>query len=115
MDLVTVLEFLLLNDFGVTTEVSFRFRMRGAWFVGETAQDRTELFNFLGKLYETRSGLVHRGVITHTNFTFRGKDIVSVLQLADEAEKICEAIVRKLLERGAMMSSQEWAALVLGR
>lgn len=57
VDYTTTLEALLLPK--ETTELKFRLRLFGAYFLGATASDRERIFRDLGDVYNARSTIVH--------------------------------------------------------
>ena len=58
VDFVIALESVLLS--GIKSgELSFRFRLNGAFYLSSRAQERLDIYNRLKKLYELRSALVH--------------------------------------------------------
>jgi hypothetical protein len=47
---------------GTNDELSFRLALRAAWFLGQSANERREIFGQLKKVYDSRSRVVHGGV-----------------------------------------------------
>jgi hypothetical protein len=54
------LESLLLQ--GSNDELSFRLALRGAWLLGQSANERSEIFGQLKKVYDSRSRVIHGGI-----------------------------------------------------
>jgi Apea-like HEPN len=47
---------------GTNDELSFRLALRAAWLLGQSANERREIFGELKKVYDSRSRVVHGGV-----------------------------------------------------
>ena len=64
IELGIALEALLLNDLDDERgELTLRFRLRGARLLGETLEERANIYRLLGNVYTLRSAAVHRGTI----------------------------------------------------
>ena len=111
LDLGIALEMLLLNEEHNRQELpgqlSLHFRLRGAWLLGESAEERLELYRKLREIYTFRSKIAHNGFSSELNkLPFDKRDA----KLNSHIE-ICERIIRRLILRGAPKS---WDALILG-
>jgi|SRR5579871_168011 len=69
VDLVTCLEGLLVPS--TATEISYRFRVHGALYLANAKDERSELYESLKAMYDTRSKIVHR------SSSFPKHDVVS--------------------------------------
>ena len=61
IDLGIAFEALYLSDISETTELSFRLRLRAAWYLGKNEEDRRRLMKEFGEIYDWRSKVVHTG------------------------------------------------------
>ena len=66
IDLGVAFEALLLNDRSHKDQIAFTFRLRAAWFLGSSKDNRRELINLFDKIYECRSKAVHTGRLNGT-------------------------------------------------
>ncbi len=102
IDLGIALESLLLE--GVRDELSFRLRIRGAWLLGRTPQERDAIMRSLRDVYECRSTAVHEG---HLGRTIRRRDVSEVLATG-------AAIAAQVIIAIARHGWPDWDSLVLG-
>jgi hypothetical protein len=103
IDLGIGLEALLLHNLGKDRgELSFRFSLHGAWLLGATGAERTEIHKMLRSMYQLRSQAVHVGEIdfNQENSAVFGKSI-----------ELCQRLIRAMIER---MCKVDWSQLVMG-
>ena len=104
VDLRMALEALYLRDFNseYSQEMRFRLSLFGAWFLGQTFEDRKEIRRTLRVAYDAASGAVHSGKI---DFNPKNR------QLLTDAQDLCRRGIMKLLREGF---PADWGDLVLG-
>ena len=103
LDYVTALEACLLPG-DSQSELSYQFRLRGAWFLGATRDERGALLAAFKRTYEMRSRLVHGG---HPH---RASDVAPV---ATQARELAQRVLLKSLDAG-WPSAEMFRDLVLG-
>ena len=105
LDLCIALEMLLLSDNKQADQLSLSFRLRGAWLIGETSEQKRNYYNDLRDLYTHRSKVAHTGFLTDKPSKY--KEITDAFpRYLDLAEKI----IKKLLNDG----TPDWNNLILG-
>jgi hypothetical protein len=105
IDLGIAMEILLLHDRSKPDQLAFPFRLRGAWLLAKTPEERVEIERSLSKIYECRSQAVHRG-----KCAAQFKDI-SLSALLERGQDLCTELAKTILRRG---SFPNWNELVLG-
>lgn len=104
LDLGIALEMVLLhaehNKNELPGQLHNHFRLRGAWLIGESFDERSDLFGKLGKIYTQRSQVAHNGVLSKSD----GENILDHISIA-------EKILSKLIVNGP---PSDWNRLVLG-
>ena len=110
IDLGIAFEALYLSDISETTELSFRLRLRAAWFLGKGKKHRKELMKDFSQIYEWRSKPVHTGRLPNkTKRTpFTQKEINEFIK---KAQDLCRKSIIKILEDGEF---PDWNNLILG-
>lgn len=103
IELGIALESLLLDD-GSDSELALRLRIRGAWLLGENAEDRVRIMRVLENLYKCRSQAVHRGRFS-TGIVSLGPE-----SILNEGARLTARAIRRIAEKGF----PEWMGLVLG-
>jgi hypothetical protein len=106
IDLGIALEALFLE--GVGEQLSLMFRLRGAWFLGDTSDSRKKLFEDLNDLYDIRSKAVHNGGFEQI---YKKKNEEDVAKLLDRGISYCRKAIIKIISAGKF---PEWKSLVLG-
>jgi hypothetical protein len=107
VDLGVSLEALLFNPNDVPSEISFKFKMRGAVLASELPDDRKAAFKLLDRIYALRSAAAHGAVFEEDDETRAsvGGDLRTGIVLADQLiQRVL--ILRKL--------PGNWNALILG-
>jgi len=103
LDFVIALEALLLPS--RSTDLSYRFRIHGAYFIADTPAERRVVFDTLNSLYELRSRIVHGG----KKHPSRGELINAV----DDGRRLAARGLLKAV-RGKFPNSLEFTRMVLG-
>ena len=111
IELGVALEAFFLSDED-QSELSYRLRLRCAWWLGETPEERIQLMEWAGVIYKCRSVAVHRGYLAEKLQEkwakgFRGLDTRKFIH--EGCGRVLRAIALAL-ERGM----PDWATLVLG-
>lgn len=110
IDLGVSFEALYLNDESPNDQISFTFRLRAAWHLGATKEERKDLIAFFGKVYECRSKAVHTGRLDN-KVKLKGKDKIPTDAFLKEADALCAKAIKKIVQAGAFPN---WGDLILG-
>lgn len=106
IDLGIALEMLLLSDIQKGEhQLSNHFRMRGAWLLGKTWEERGEIATTLRTIYDNRSKVAHGGEISTT-----GDNTALRNQRASH-----EQMASRIFQRIALDGFPNWNDLVLGK
>ncbi len=103
LDLGIALESLLLEN-SKGDQLSLTFRLRGAWFIGKTAEERSAYFKTLHEIYKLRSEVAHSG---------GSKTLAGSSPYEDKLShhfRLAEKIARKAI----LEPSPDWDRLILG-
>ncbi|WP_319413175.1 HEPN domain-containing protein [uncultured Cohaesibacter sp.] len=110
LDLGIALEMVLLHSENNKNELPGQlhnhFRLRGAWLMGKSFEDRLKCYKMLGKIYSQRSQVAHNGVLSSPNS-------IKYIQLSEEIKEhiaLAERILFKLIVEGP---PKDWTSLVL--
>ena len=110
IDLGIAFEAIYLSDISETTELSFRLRLRAAWYLGKKARHRNELMKDFSQIYEWRSKVVHTGKLPNktkkTPFTQQ-----EIEEFVKKAQDLCQKSIMKILEE---QEFPNWSSLILG-
>jgi hypothetical protein len=98
---------LLLDSSSYKEQVSFSFRIRGSWFLGDSYEKRAELYKDLNDIYNYRSQVVHSGILCKGNVN----EISNVEKSFTQYQLIAEDICRKMILNG----KPTWDNLILGK
>ncbi|MYB00573.1 hypothetical protein F4X90_12985 [Candidatus Poribacteria bacterium] len=113
VDLGIALEAIYLSDISEKTELSFRLRLRAAWFLGKDKAHRQELMKDFSKIYEWRSKVVHTGKLPNrtrkTPFTWQ-----EIAKFTEKGQDLCRDSIMKILEDGKFPDYEYWKNLILG-
>jgi hypothetical protein len=103
IDLGIALEALLLHDLEPDRgELGFRLSLRGAWLIGATDIERSDVQKSLRAIYKLRSDAVHSGFVASDP-----KTTGTIVR----ATELCGALIRRIIE---LKCKVEWQGLVLG-
>lgn len=105
LDLGIALEMALLEDNKDNDQLSLSFRLRGAWLIGETPENRKSIYKILRDIYNYRSQVAHSGSLCKNE----PHKINQVRESFQEYEKIAGQIIRKLVVDGV----PDWPGLLL--
>ena len=110
IDLGIAFEALYLSDLDETTELSFRLRLRAAWYLGQNKEHRRALMKEFSEIYNWRSKVVHTGKLPNktkkTPFTPEEVD-----KFIKRAQKLCRKSILKILKKKQF---PDWNSLILG-
>ena len=96
IELRIALESVLLgDDQGVVAEKSYRLATRGAWWLGETFDERKAYFHTLRKAYGFASTFVHAG-------SLKRKKVEEAETTIGQAQDLCRAAILRITRTGAM-------------
>ena len=104
--------------FGLDKAVlSFRLRLRAAWFLGKDKDDRQRLLAVLKKIYDYRSTIVHGGELKKRDVTI-DKKTIPMSELIADAQDLCQKSIVKILKKysedGKYPDDDYWNELILG-
>ena len=102
IDLGIALEALFLSDVDGGAELSYRLRLRAAWYLGKDVDERRSILEDVNKVYGRRSSAVH------------GKDVPSdaaTKEILMRGQALCLQAILGILKSGSFPS---WNRLVLG-
>ena len=113
IDLGIAFEAIYLSDISETTELSFRLRLRAAWYLGKNAGHRNELMKDFSQIYKWRSKVVHTGKLPNktkrTPFTQQ-----EIKEFIKKAQDYCQDSILKILKDGKFPDNDYWDSLILG-
>ena len=102
IDLGIALEALFLSDSDRHSELSYRLRLRAAWYLGKDLDERRFILGDVNRLYGKRSTAVHGGDIPFD---------VATKKLLDRGQELCLQAILRTIRNG---SFPDWNGLVLG-
>ncbi len=108
LDLGVALESLFLHDRSSHEQISFTFRLRGAWMLGEKPSDRAQIYDLLRAIYECRSKAIHSGKVplkmTVNKVSKPTRDLLS------EGMELCADVIMAIIQNRKF---PEWDSLIL--
>ncbi|TAN63297.1 hypothetical protein EPN18_02765 [bacterium] len=110
IDVGVSFESLFLGDRLYNEQISFTFRLRGAWFLGRDKQERLNLINIFNKMYECRSISVHTGKLDAT-IKVKGRVQIETKKFLEEADALCVSSIKKIIHSGKFPN---WDEIILG-
>ena len=113
IDLGIAFESLYLSDRDGNSELSFLFRLRGAWYLGKNEGHRKKLMKDFNQIYNWRSKVVHTGKIPNkTKKTpFTQQEIEEIIK---KSQDYCQDSILKILKDGKFPDNDYWDSLILG-
>lgn len=105
IDLIVVLESLFGEEtVGQSTEVGYRLRMRAARYLGDNLTDRRRIKDFISRVYEVRSKIIHGSARDAENLSQRrfGKPAIDVLY---DIEGYARKAIKKILAHPSHIGS----------
>ncbi|MCJ7777812.1 MAG: HEPN domain-containing protein, partial [Sedimentisphaerales bacterium] len=105
IDLAIALESLILHEIKDREQLSFTFRLRGAWLLGRNAKERKENFDLLKDIYNARSMAVHSGKIDAKKLKMSPQDVF------DRGVNTCAKIIKEIISN---CKFPDWNTLILG-
>ena len=110
IDLGIALESLYLK--GLESELSFRFQLRAAWYLGKDQTDREALMEEFKQIYDYRSKAVHTGALP-LNVSFGGKQI-KMMEFIRQSQDLCLQSIKRVIHEGRLPNHAAWNTIVLG-
>ncbi|MEH3092329.1 MAG: HEPN domain-containing protein [Agrobacterium cavarae] len=89
IDLATALEALLATS-DERSEITYRLKLRAAIMLGDSLEERENIFRRIGELYKLRSNVVHGSLSTHSDAT----DTATVNWATDACSRLLTKVVR---------------------
>ena len=108
IDLGIAFEALYVPD-GRSGEVTFKLRVRAAWYLGKDTGDRSDMLTKFRDIYEARSNAVHNGQLGRT--VKFGGDSIPASEFIKEVQELCHDSIMKVLEKGKF---PDWNSLIIG-
>jgi len=109
IDIGVALEALYLNDHSSKDQISFTFRLRAAWYLGDNHEHRKELIENFNKIYGCRSKAVHTGKLDEYTKMKRGK--IKTADLLNKADVLCVQSILRIINDS---NYPNWETLILG-
>ena len=91
-------------------QLTFQFRLRASWHLGEDKAHREKLMDEFREIYNLRSKAVHNGELPQRAKIRRGES-VPMSEFIPRAQDLCLKSIKKILEDGEF---PDWKSLVLG-
>lgn len=107
IDLGIALEALFLSGKTDPAQLGFQLRMRGAWLLGRTLEERREIVSQLKSIYQFRSNAVHTGVVANPK---KPSDFKKVIDMLDLGIALCADAIQAVI----LAKDFNWDDLVLG-
>ena len=89
LDLGITMEMLLINE-RTTSELKYRFALRGSFLLTSTKKTRKEIFYDLKRFYDLRSAIAHSGVLSERESRLAMENIETY---EEYVESICSYII----------------------
>jgi len=109
IDMGIALEALLLADLSASDQPTLAFRLRGAWLLGRTSEERERLSREFAALYECRSAAVHGGKLPD-DVKPDGTKIPAPEFLTDRGQRLAAAAILERLKS----RTTEWTRMIFG-
>ena len=111
IDLGIAFESLYLSDRDGNSELSFQFRLRASWHLGNDKEDREKLIDEFKAIYTLRSKAVHNGSVPGKIQIRKGEEPIATSEFIPKAQDLCRDSIIKILEDGQF---PDWNNLILG-
>ena len=108
IDLGIAFEALYVPD-GGSGEITFKLRVRAAWYLGRDKAGRSDLLTKFRDIYDARSNAVHNGRLGR-NVKFGG-DQIPASEFIKEVHKLCHDSIMTILEKEKF---PDWNSLIIG-
>ncbi len=92
-----------------TSQLSYTFRVRAAWYLGKSVEDRKHLMMTFKTLYDCRSKAVHTGKLPDK--VKEGEKVIPIHEFIDNAHDLCRQSIIKIIQEGKF---PDWDSLVVG-
>lgn len=91
-------------------QLSFQFRLRAAWYLGENKVDRKMLIDEFKAIYTLRSKAVHNGEVPNKIKIRKGEESIATTTFISKAQDLCRDSIMKILKDGKF---PDWNDLIL--
>ena len=109
IDMGIALEALLLADLSSSDQPTLAFRLRGAWLLGRTVEEREKLSREFAALYDCRSTAVHTGKLQNV-VKLDGNKIPAAEFIANRGQHLAAAAILE----GLKSRTTEWTRIIFG-
>lgn len=106
IDLGIAFESLYLR--GASAELSFRFQLRAAWYLGKDQADREALIEEFRQIYAYRSKAVHDGQLSLSG------SLAQTTVFIQRSQDLCLQSIKKVIHEGRLPNNSAWNSIVLG-
>jgi len=106
IELRTVSEALFAVDRDYSDPISYLVRQRGAFFLGENAEERLKIDKCLNCGYKISSSIIHGSYIC--------KNIEKDIEIVEEFKDICSKAIIKFIKSGKFYTKDDWDNLIYG-
>lgn len=103
IELGVAMESIFFDDDDTPGELTFKLKLRAAWLLGKTHEERSNIMRLFGLLYKYRSKAVHNG-------KFTSKDNFNIEKFEEGSKLLAQAIEHIILEK----KWPNWTQLILG-
>ena len=110
IDLGIALEALYLSD--IHEELTFRLRVRAAWYLGKDKEHRKELLKQFRDIYSCRSSAVHNGKLD--DMARFGEESIPPSDFIKRTQDLCRESIIKMLNDKRFPDSDYWDSLIVG-
>ena len=110
IDLGIAFESLYLRE--ENAELSFRFQLRAAWYLGTDPADREALIQEFAQIYACRSKAVHGGQLG-SSVRVAGRSVATT-EFIQRSQDLCLQSIKKVIYEGRLPDSTDWRSMVLG-
>jgi hypothetical protein len=110
IDLGVAFESLFLGDRRNNEQITFTFRLRGAWFLGKDKQDRRDLVCFFNSIYDCRSVSVHTGKLGQ-KIKVKNRGEIEITKFLEEADDLCFRSIKAIIDSEEFPN---WDEIILG-
>ena len=106
IDLGIAFESLYLR--GASAELSFRFQLRAAWYLGKDQADREALIEEFRQIYAYRSRAVHDGQLSLSG------SLAQTTVFIQRSQDLCLQSIKKVIHEGRLPNNSAWNSIVWG-
>ena len=110
IDIGIALESLFFSDSGKMDQISYTFRLRGAWLLGVNSEKRKILIQIFQRLYDCRSKAVHSGMLSD-KIKIKGQKPFDSVRFLDIGIKACKLAIEQIINNKFF---PDWDEITLG-